>query len=110
MRNCRDMPRVAERHGNIADEAIALDAPECRAAIAPTELLFAKAQQLGKERQQVIRRGLIACAGEFVVPRTHLLTDITAEDPVAELRPQLARNRAPMLDGPIRDAQPRIES
>src|SRR4051812_30625340 len=47
---------------------------------------------------------------EFLVPRTHILANIAAEYPILQLGSHLDRNRAAMLNGPIRDATARIES
>ena len=43
------------------------------------------------------------------VPRTHLLTDVAPEHPVPDERPQLHRDRAPMLDRQVRDAAARVD-
>src|SRR5260370_17446927 len=55
--------------------------------------------------RQKIARTVRVGAREIAVPRADLVADVAAEDPVAEFRPQVARNRATIFDGLVRDAE-----
>src|SRR5918995_5324277 len=78
------------------------------------------AECLARHLQEAMQRGVgvVHVAGEegrvrLVRGRARigadLLADVTAEDPVAEVRSQLARDRAALLDGLKRDAQRRMD-
>ena len=63
----------------------------------------------GEERRQawgqLLEPGRVALVA---IPGTGLLAEVAAENPVVELRPQRHGNRAPVLDGEVRDTAPRI--
>src|SRR3974377_1092636 len=77
------------------------------------ELCAAPAKQLGERRGiQVMTHLEIRVAGgaRELVPRTHQLAVIAAEDAIADPLAQLHRDRAVVLDGEIGNAAARIEA
>src|SRR5207237_9180989 len=55
-----------------------------------------------------LERRLVAGLG-LAVPGTHLLTHVAAEDPLADLLGEIARDVAAVLERPVRDASTRVE-
>ena len=104
--------RVADRDQHIAQKAGAADALDRALGEQRAEAGIIKAGQFGERRraQRGARRKLRLAAGarEFV-PGADRQAIVAAVDAVAHQRPQLARDRALVLDGEIGDAAPRIE-
>ena len=96
---------VAERHGGVAEKAAPLRAGHRRLPEARAEARLVEREQRGQVRRQRLGAGRVAC---LPVPRARLLAEVAAEDPVAELRAQLHGERAPVLDGQVREAAARV--
>src|ERR1700722_7839411 len=91
---------VAERDRDVAQKTTALGAFYRALSEAAAEAVVVQRHQVGHKRHQFGGDSRI----KRLVPGTYFLADIAAENPVAEFGPQLARNRAAIFDGEIRDA------
>ena len=103
----RDSPgvaAVAQGDGHITQQPAAFGTPQGGLAVTPAKALVVQGHQLRQGWEQGFDMlGL----GELGVPGADLLTDVTAEYPVAELGPQRRRNSAPVLNRQIRYAHRR---
>src|SRR5204862_2787343 len=105
------LPAIAERDAYVAQESAALGAQDRTACEELSEALLVQLEE-ALQRPVIQRARLKARFARLrreAVPGTHLLADVAAEDPVADRGPHLERDRAAMLDGPVRDAEPRVE-
>src|SRR5262249_48079828 len=99
----------AEHEGGVAPETRALRARQRGAAEHRAIAFLIECQHLRGPRRRSWRERGLPRGRRLRVPRTHLLANVAAEQPVAQLRPELFGDRAGMLDGEIRDAPPGIE-
>src|SRR5438093_440269 len=104
----RDAATVREDDRGITREPFAPRALERRAAKPLPELVVGHRHQRLRRRWRRGRRRL-ARDGRVAIPGADFLTDVAAEEPLADRRVELLRNRAPVLDRQVGDAAARVE-
>src|SRR5690606_22154205 len=103
---------VAQGHGDVAQPALVAAAADRAALGAAQELLLFPGEQLGEGGLVEVVAGAevrLVGAPRELVPGTHQLAVVAAEDAVADRRAQLLRDPAVVLDGQVGDATPRIQ-
>ena len=109
----RRLARVADRDQHIAHEAVAADALDGRLAEQRAERRIVEPCKLLQQWSLQFRAGCkarLAARLRELVPRADREAIVAAIDAIAHQRPQVARDRALVLDREIRDAAPRIET
>ena len=100
--------QVSRHHRRIAQQSGPLGPGQRRAAKTGPESVCIQIQYLGQVQRfssASFRSKLrVYSASARAVPGAHFLTDITAKQPVTDFRPQLGRNRPPVLNGEVGDA------
>src|ERR1035441_582030 len=103
------LPAVAHRDGAVAQKSRILGALDRAGAENLTKFVFAQTAKIFERRREMARlKGGLAGYGRLTIPRTHVLTDVAAEDMPAYPSSHLFRNRTMQLDGEVRNAAPRI--
>jgi hypothetical protein len=108
----RRFARIADGDEHVANEAVAARALDRRTGETRAEGRIVETRQIGEVRRgQILALGELRLASDLseFVPGADREAIVAAEDPVADLGPQLCRDGALVLDGEVRDAAPGIE-